>query len=800
MGKTKSYNYNDAIRYNRFKDVEKLYAKGHKFHRDNLSNTLKQKNLKLFKWFLEKGAPLQQSTFNQLLELPGPGPGLQKWDLAKDILLGKIRYNFYNHNSRARNQEPEPYPEDIFEYFDYYVEEEKDDIKINYIKEKFSHPLISITPYLRIDNIDNEFDRCLDTMEIAAKHNNLDFILFLKDNNLSDWTLNLVNIAAFYNNYSLVRKLVDLGCPVGSFLFLKDVYIQYKIYKWTHEQKYVFSSPNKNEMNTLSIDLNYYLFEKDWSININSFINSITYSLVEHEIIRNNSYEVSWPYNIETLNKLIMKSIEKYIIRENDIELLEKLLSKNYSLTYAGFEECLSFGNKEVLKLFIDRDLIDWEKWYYNFDCNAILKYGPESQMPGDSNDFEPDNDWADPSINRNNIWANEKPYNLKILKNHILKKLITYKKDLEDTIDEHKYSKLTNYEKYRFSIIEKSYKHYNEFVDFFIKILNIESIDYDYYYNFHRLEQSEFEVLKNQTFDEYFLERKKTKKNPWLSDNKLPMLEQFFTNASRYVNIKHQLTLRPARDYDDENAFINPIDYTAYLKDIELTKVLLNNGWKFNRYTSSLALFEKQSDNFSYYKTNILERELFYKWCISNGAEFPFNENVFDRFQYEAYQELNVYSITRGYKFSDKMFNIILKELNWDMERYDNLKMPYMAVLRNYFDNRIIREICKKIYNSYTFLEEKENKIYKIENLDKDDSERIDRFSNNNLVSGPSNQEILDEYFEIIEKKEEFNNYDRIINLYKEKLDEIKQCKIKLTIHTNLPIDIIEYCIIPFI
>lgn len=235
--------------------------------------------------------------------------------------------------------------------------------------------------------------------------------------------------------------------------------------------------------------------------------------------------------------------------------------------------------------------------------------------------------------------------------------------------------------------------------------------------------------------------------------------LEQFFTNASRYVNIKHHLTLRPARYYDDENAFINPIDYTSYLKDIELTKVLLNNGWKFNRYTSSLALLEVQSDDFSYYKTNIQERELFYKWCISNGAEFPFNENVFDRFQYETYQELNVYSISRGYKFSDKMFNMILKELNWDMERYDELKMPYMAVLRNYFDNRIIREICKKIYNSYTFIEERENEIYQLDNKsystqtgsggnsDDAENERIDNIINDN-------QGILDEYFEIIEKK----------------------------------------------
>ena len=89
MGKTKSYNYNDAIRNNRFKDIERLYAKGHKFHKHNLLTTLKCNNIKMFKWFLEKGAPLQRNTFNELLYL-------KEWNIAKNILLGKLKYNYDN--------------------------------------------------------------------------------------------------------------------------------------------------------------------------------------------------------------------------------------------------------------------------------------------------------------------------------------------------------------------------------------------------------------------------------------------------------------------------------------------------------------------------------------------------------------------------------------------------------------------------------------------------------------------------------------------------------------------------------
>ena len=221
MCRIKSYNYNDAIINNRFKDIEKLYSKGHKFHKDNLSTALKHKNIKMFKWFLEKGAPLIRPIFNQLLEN-------QEWDLAKDILLGKIKYNFDNEKGKTtfyhslNESDSEPFPEELQIFEDQgSLTESRRDSETSYVKKKYNHPLISITTYVR-EHTENEFIWYLDTMEIAAKHNNLDFILFLKENNLSDWTLNLVNVAAFYNHYSLSRKLVDLGCPVGSFLFLKD--------------------------------------------------------------------------------------------------------------------------------------------------------------------------------------------------------------------------------------------------------------------------------------------------------------------------------------------------------------------------------------------------------------------------------------------------------------------------------------------------------------------------------------------------------------------------------------------------
>ena len=802
MGKTKSYNYNDAIRNNRFKDIERLYAKGHKFHKHNLLTTLKCNNIKMFKWFLEKGAPLQRNTFNELLYL-------KEWNIAKNILLGKLKYNYDN----------EGYESSFWN-------------EINTIEEKniYNHPLISRTIYIRTYE-ENDFDWYLDTMEIAARLNNLDFILFLKENKLSDWTFNLINIASYYNNFELVRKLIDLGCPIEQCFFISDIYKYYRSltsdYRSLELKEFPMRAGTRRpeamtpDYRTMSLqerkdsnsdkikkDLEYYLFKKnDWDKNINNLVNSIDFG---HYLITYLSINETFDYDVK---KNIMDNLEKYVVRENDIDLLNKLVKNGYRITITSFIECLKCGRKDILEWFIQNNLIQWENWYYNFDCDCIENFGDVT---------------TDPNINN---WATYKPRNYTILKYHILKKLITFKLLLKQHIseDESQYRssgpdphRLSEIGIHKSNIIKQCYEEYNSFIDFFIKKFDIKPIPDKFLIDFQKLERD----IPSPEIQDYPL----TFENPYIKNYLL---------TDRFYNIYDLLLYEPHSSYNRnyENCFTNVLDYAVYMKDISIIQILLNNGWKFTEYSSALAFIPVENNtewdlHFDPELHIISSREQIncYKWCVDNGAPLPWDEKIFNRFSVLSNLDVLTYSIAKGYNFKDKLKEI-LKELDWDLlrcikrqgpdprilgsgnpvlgsgnpvlgsgnpvlgsgnpvldnrrlsERSDGSGKKEVSIIYRYFNYKKVRELCKDVYKNKILLEKQEEDYYndppKIESFDEYD---VDRF------------------FEIQDKQEEFKNYKNIIKLYSEKIQEIEKYKKLLIIKTTLPKDIIDYCIVPFI
>jgi hypothetical protein len=489
-------------------------------------------------------------------------------------------------------------------------------------------------------------------------------------------------------NYKLVRKLINLNCPVHED-FIRILYLDYQ--ELIEQQNANNIQSRQIIINNLKSDIDYYLFEHDWSLNnYPNWKKRIFISKDEDEDSSSESY---------SFNDFLY--FMRYLVRENNLEMLQKLYQNGYEIPPSVVYDTLKYFKTDIfLWLYKERkNIFDWELLFSFFNINT--KFNEDDKCLYYFINF---------LINMKNhmfiqleLILNEKKI-LNILKEEEKKHRYPFHDNLPYFCEKASYifdlfresdiknSKINTINKIHNKYIYEALKSYNNFIKIFINT---------------------FEDIKPPSFKEILK-----------------------VNENGSINIEDE---EEEEDEDEDiyiNKFLDPINTAAFYNDIETTQHLLNKGWKFTEYCSTLCFI---SDHVLYniHKDDdgIENPNMYYKWCLKQGAPVPKKINFLKSQSGET--QLIMFSLMKNYKFNnDEELNLFLLEFNkhlkphrdswndnkehpFDINYYYYTNMMYDCCLQNKYVRKIL--FNKEITKDYIYIKKYVSyKLQEIEELKK--------------------------------------------------------------------------------